>query len=103
MIGLFIGGVILLLVIVGVLFINLSPEFGGKATQEQNTSFAKSANFKDGKFINLGEIDMDMGFGKIMKMISIAVSGASKSRLDDPIILYGADCTSTLVVGESVP
>ena len=35
MIGLIIGTIVVLLVIVGVLFVNLSPEFGGKASAEK--------------------------------------------------------------------
>lgn len=69
MIGLFIGGAILLIVVVGTLFVNLSPEFGGKPSKEQKSLIEKSGNYKNGKFINLGEVDMDMGFGKIMKML----------------------------------
>jgi len=69
MIGLFIGGAILLLVIIGVLFVNLSPEFGASFTKEQKAIFSQSSNYKDGKFINLGEVDMDMSFGKVVKML----------------------------------
>lgn len=54
-------GVILIMTI---LFVNLSPEFGGKATKEQKKSYAKSQNYKGGKFNNLGDVQMSMGFGK---------------------------------------
>ena len=53
MIALTIGGIILLLVIVGVLFVNLSPEFGGKHSKSDLERYANSNHFKEGKFENI--------------------------------------------------
>jgi len=47
-------GIILLLVIIVVLFINISPQFGGKPTKESLTKREKSPNYNgDGTFKNL--------------------------------------------------
>ncbi len=48
-------------------FINISPEFGGKATKKQKELYAKSPNFKEGKFINRDNIQMSMDFKKFVK------------------------------------
>jgi len=69
MVALVVVGIILLIVIVGVLFVKLSPEFGGKATEQQQDRYAQSSNFSDGKFVNSKEVQLDMSFGTMMKTI----------------------------------
>jgi len=57
------------LLIIATLFINLSPQFGGKATKEQKELYSQSSNYKDGKFINLGGVQMSMDFNKFVKSL----------------------------------
>ncbi len=64
-----IASIIVLIVIIVVLFIKLNPEFGGKITDTQKVEYAKSDNYKDGKFVNIGDVNLDMSFGTIIKMI----------------------------------
>ncbi|WP_394746971.1 MBL fold metallo-hydrolase [Spongiimicrobium salis] len=52
--------VIGLIVIVTLLFVNLSPEFGGTATKAQKMSYQKSTNYKEGKFVNKNPVQLDM-------------------------------------------
>lgn len=59
---------LLLLIITVVLFVNLSPEFGGSISKEQQLLFEQSRNYKSGKFINQGEVEMTMDFKKGVKM-----------------------------------
>lgn len=61
--------ILVVLVLVGVLFVNLSPEFGGSPTKAQKERFKKSDNFKDGVFVNLGDVKMKMGFDAYLKGI----------------------------------
>jgi len=61
------GIILALLFIIGVLFVNLSPEFGGKANAEQQVNYAKSKNYKDGKFVNIGNVTMEMSRGDMFK------------------------------------
>ena len=58
MIGLVIVGFIALLVIVGVVFLYTSPQFGGSATKEQIAEYEKTGHYKEGKFQNLTETKM---------------------------------------------
>ncbi|MEL6841920.1 MAG: MBL fold metallo-hydrolase, partial [Bacteroidota bacterium] len=69
MIGLTILSLIVLVVVIGALFINLSPQFGGKATDSQKANYAKYDNYADGKFINEVEANMDMGAGNMLKVM----------------------------------
>lgn len=58
-----------ILLVIGALFINLSPEFGGTISKEQKERFVKSRNYKDGVFENIGGVKMSMGFGDYVKGI----------------------------------
>ncbi|TCI94137.1 MBL fold metallo-hydrolase [Tenacibaculum sp. M341] len=71
----FIGIVVTVIVFTGVLFVNLSPQFGGSASKEQQKKYAKSPNNKDGKFVNLGGVKQEMSAGDIFK----AIGGMFKS------------------------
>lgn len=59
-----------LLLIVGVLFLHLSPEFGGKPSDEAYSMYAQSKHFKDGKFVNNGNVEMEMSAGDMFKAIT---------------------------------
>lgn len=48
----------------GFLFIACSPQFGGKASKNQKEVYTKSGHYADGKFQNIIETNMDMGFTK---------------------------------------
>lgn len=61
MTGLFIVGIILLLVIVTIVFMNTSPEFGGKPTKTQQAAYALTGHYEDGKFVNQIPSEMEIG------------------------------------------
>lgn len=61
MTGLFIVGIILLLVIVTIVFMNTSPEFGGKPTKAQQAAYALTGHYEDGKFVNQIPSEMEIG------------------------------------------
>ena len=65
-----IGGLIVLLVLSTVLFLYLSPEFGGSPTKEQKAIYVKSDNYADGKFVNRNDVNLDMSFGDMRKMLT---------------------------------
>ncbi|MBG8555996.1 MBL fold metallo-hydrolase [Hymenobacter guriensis] len=52
-VGRLLGGLVVALLVVGVAFANLSPEFGGKPTKAQRAAYAQSGHYKDGEFQNL--------------------------------------------------
>lgn len=51
---------LLVFVLIVVLFVNLSPQFGGKASKEQQALYKTSKNYKDGKFVNTNAVKLDM-------------------------------------------
>lgn len=75
MIGIIIGSAILILIIVGALFVNLSPEFGGNHSKEDKSRYSKSEHFKEGKFENLKKADMSMSFGATMNLLADYIKG----------------------------
>ena len=58
-----------LLLVVGLLIVNLSPQFGGKATKAQLAFYSKSENHQNGKFINLDGIKAEMSSRDMLKAI----------------------------------
>jgi len=88
-----IGIIIVTLFIIGALFINLSPQFGGKATQKQVIRYQQSVNYKKGKFINLGNVNMTMGAKDMFKAIIGMFKAPSTTSPDTPIAVEKSDST----------
>ncbi|MCB9063830.1 MAG: MBL fold metallo-hydrolase [Chitinophagales bacterium] len=61
MTGIIILSVILLLTVVTVIFVNTSPQFGGKPTKEQKLVYATTGYYTDGKFVNQIASEMEVG------------------------------------------
>lgn len=80
MAGLTIGGIVILLIVTGFLFLILSPEFGGKITDLQKETFRTSSNFKEGQFINQIPTPMTMDFGTIKTLIRDYAKGNPHGR-----------------------
>lgn len=57
-----------LIISAGVLFVNLSPQFGGKVSKKQKQLFEQSVNYFDGKFKNLGNVKMKMSTADFFKI-----------------------------------
>ncbi|WP_051774941.1 MBL fold metallo-hydrolase [Formosa agariphila] len=67
--GIIIGVSILLLILGGIIFLYSSPEFGSRPSVVQEQSFAQTNHYENGKFVNLGHVDMSMGVNKFFKML----------------------------------
>lgn len=63
-------GVLLLLMI---LFLNLKPEFRGSFCEVRCELYAKSKSYKEGVFINIGDVKMSMSFNDTMKSFAILI------------------------------
>ncbi|MBN3519203.1 MBL fold metallo-hydrolase [Algoriphagus lutimaris] len=59
----------LTLIIIGILFVSLSPQFGANPSSEQKAEFEKLEHYSNGEFQNLIETNMEMDFGKAIKML----------------------------------
>ncbi|MFC5045456.1 MBL fold metallo-hydrolase [Aquimarina hainanensis] len=86
-----IGIVMGVMTIVGLLFVTMSPQFGGKATKEQQKEYAKSENYKDGKFSNLGGVKMDMSGKDMLKAIGGMFKSIPESRPASDLMVQKVD------------
>jgi L-ascorbate metabolism protein UlaG (beta-lactamase superfamily) len=57
-----------MLVLIGVVFINTSPEFGAAPNEEKVASFSSTENYKEGVFVNASQTDVDgkIDFGRLL-------------------------------------
>jgi L-ascorbate metabolism protein UlaG (beta-lactamase superfamily) len=87
MIGLIIGGILLLILIAGALFMNLSPAFGGKPSDAEIDKYEKSGLYGKGKFRNQIPTSLDMGLGELTSTIIDFMKGAPDRRpaVDIPV------------------
>ncbi len=56
------------LVIAYLLFVNFYPSFGGNVSKELQKQYAKSPNYRDGKFVNIKDVPKDLSFGETVKL-----------------------------------
>lgn len=64
-----IGSVLVLFLLSTILFLYLSPEFGGSPSEEQKAIYVKSDNYANGKFVNRGDVKLSMSFGDMRKSL----------------------------------
>lgn len=108
MVGLAIVVIIVSVAVIATLFITTSPEFGGKASQEQKQKYAKSSHYKEGKFFNETTTIMSMNFKSLVKQIWNASSERTPKRNIDvekidslDIVNHNAEVTKLTWFGHS--
>ena len=82
---------IALLIIIGAFFINLSPQFGGEATKQQQEVFSKSKHYKDGKFINNDGVKMEMSLKDTFKAMGAIFNSDPYSKPNKNIAVQKID------------
>ncbi len=82
------------------LFLNLSPQFGGKITKEREAQYSKSKNYKDGKFINIGNVTMEMSRGDAWKATKGMLNPKSDSKPSRNIEVNPVDSLNLVNYGE---
>ena len=102
MIGLAIGVLFVLLLIVGLLFITLSPEFGGRPTPEQKRVYQQSGHYSDGKFVNLVSTTMDMNFGTLLSVLGDYLRGIPNGRPSFPLPVEAIDSVAIVSRADTV-
>jgi L-ascorbate metabolism protein UlaG (beta-lactamase superfamily) len=91
MAGIALLGLITTIAIGGVLFMNLSPQFGGKPSSKDVERYKQAKNYKDGKFINPVPTSMEMGFGKMMSVMTDFVKGNPNRKPDSNLPVEKVD------------
>lgn len=103
MIGLIIGTIVVLLVIVGVLFVNLNPEFGGKASAEKIKEYSKSPNYRIDKFVNKEEVKLSFTASQYIEMIFKFFRIQPNTVPDISIPVVHSDSTEIAVYESDIP
>lgn len=75
MTGLIIAGIVVLLFVIGFIFMQVSPQFGGKPSPGQIKIFQNSGHYENGVFQNETPTSMDMGFSKFMSVLKDYIVG----------------------------
>ncbi len=87
-------GIVLVVIVFGItLFINLSPEFGGSLSKVDKEKFAASNNYKEGKFINIGNVKMNMNFSSYIKILKLYLSPQPNSVPANNVSVQKIDST----------
>lgn len=55
--------------LIAIVFVQFSPQFGGKASEDAIAAYNKSENYKDGVFINSNEVKLDMSLKDMGKSL----------------------------------
>lgn len=87
----FIGGIVLVLIVGVMLFVNFSPQFGGSATEVQKAVYAESQQYRKGVFNNIGDVKMNMGFSDYVKSLVGFFRPQPKSKPKGDITVQRAD------------
>ena len=93
MAGLIIISVFGVLGITGLIFLNTSPEFGGKADKEEISHYAASGQYRDGKFVNQIPTSMNLGIAEYPGLIWDFLSGTPNSRPSEPLPVENIEAT----------
>ncbi|MDX1627632.1 MAG: MBL fold metallo-hydrolase, partial [Fulvivirga sp.] len=84
-------GLVALIALAGLLFINLSPEFGGEPTVSQKQIYKESPQYKNGKFHNAIPTPMKMGPKKMLQVMFEFWKGAPGREPESPLPMQKVD------------
>ncbi len=65
--------------------LNLYPAFGGKHTDDRKSIYAKSRQYRDGKFVNQIETSWDTSFSSMISMMKDFINGIPERRPAAPL------------------
>ena len=76
------GFILGLVILIGTIFMNVSPEFGGSPSNLDKEEYQKTGHYNDGVFVNIQETTMDMGWDSIKSLLSETIEGGPNKRPD---------------------
>ena len=82
---------ILSLGFIGVLFVNLSPQFGASLSKKKKKNYSKHSNFKNGKFVNQSDTSLDMSFSETFSTMIDFIKGVPNREPDFEIPIEKID------------
>jgi len=92
--AIFIGGLFLVTFIAIALFMNMSPQFGGIVSKEQQREFEKLDHYNDGKFLNFEPIKMNFDFDNISKIVQQLLNPVANTKPKNNITVTKFDLTT---------
>ena len=94
MIGIVVGSLIIVVILIGIIFINTSPEFGENPSKNDLIKFKKSINYKAGKFKNSTKTSMSMSFKETIVTLKDYIKGVPNSEPTNDILVEKVDSTN---------
>ncbi|TXK52155.1 hypothetical protein FVR03_01670 [Pontibacter qinzhouensis] len=94
MIGILIGSFFGVIILGGAIFMNVSPQFGGKPTTAQQASFKELSYYDDGKFQNQVPTSMDMSFGETVSTMRDFIKGDPSRQPSHQLPVHKLDSLS---------
>ncbi|MEQ9287475.1 MAG: MBL fold metallo-hydrolase [Cyclobacteriaceae bacterium] len=92
----FVLGVVLILALIIFLFIQLSPEFGGKASHDQKDAYALTTHFKQGKFENELPTPMNLSFSQYVSLLKKYIVGVPNNAPENKLPVQKLDSTAVV-------
>lgn len=86
-------GIVALLVVGYIIFANVSPQFGGKPTEDQLMAYQNSPNFQEGKFKNAIPTSMDMDTKGMLEVTYKFLKGVAGTEPKAPLPQQQVDST----------
>ncbi|MEQ8361618.1 MAG: MBL fold metallo-hydrolase [Cyclobacteriaceae bacterium] len=91
MTGLIVVGIVALLFLIGFVFMQLSPQFGGKHSEASVARYEKSGHYENGAFVNEIPTSMEMGFSKTMSVLKDYIAGVPNNSPNNPLPVQTID------------
>ncbi len=79
-VGITMGSMLAFMLLTGIIFLYVSPQFGGSPSQAQLVNYTKSGHFEDGIFVNPIPTDMSMSFKTIVSLLGDYARGIPNQR-----------------------
>lgn len=88
------GILIVLFILAVVIFLYTSPQFGASISKEQQAVFTRSENYINGKFINLGHVEMQMDFKKTLQVLRKFIKAQPNGVPSSPLPIQETNASS---------
>jgi L-ascorbate metabolism protein UlaG (beta-lactamase superfamily) len=74
-----------LLIITTVMFLNLSPQFGGKHSKEDKLRYEATGHYENGRFVNLSPANVDYSLSNMRGMVADMIKGNPNRIPKEPL------------------
>ncbi len=86
--------ILAVIIIIGLIWYNTSPEFGGDISESKVKEYEKTDHYKEGIFINKTAVNMDMSAGKMISVMIDFIKGTPNGKPTHKIEVSKIDSTT---------